>query len=180
MTELIEGQSWLAAVASFLVMAGLAFVPAVPIPVIAGIVGANYPLVLALLINVGGTVAGCIGMFYVCRYFLQRWATKQLVRYQSLAHFIRLLERNPFLAVLTARLLPIMPSAAVNAIAGVTTMPVMVFIAATVLGKLPAMLTFTYAGSQLESEWLQSVVLVCLYVVVIGLATNAWRKRSIK
>lgn len=176
MTEWLTTDSPYAGVASFFVMAALAFVPAMPIPVIAGIIGANFPFWLALLINVGGTVTGCVGMFFVCRYYLRRWSRKQMLRYKASTGFLALLDRNPFLAVLIARLIPIMPSAAVNAVAGMTTMPLAIFALATVLGKLPAMLTFTIAGGQLEDSAFSSILMISMYLVVVVLVARKVRK----
>ncbi|MER2106870.1 MAG: TVP38/TMEM64 family protein [Solibacillus sp.] len=176
MMEWLNTDSPYAGVASFFVMAALAFVPAMPIPVIAGIIGANFPFWLALLINVGGTVTGCVGMFFVCRYYLQRWSRKQMLRYKASTGFLALLDRNPFLAVLIARLIPIMPSAAVNAIAGITTMPLTIFYVATVLGKLPGMVTFTVAGGQLEDSAVSSILLVSIYLLFVVLVGRKVRK----
>lgn len=166
-----------AAVISFFIMAALAFVPAVPIPMLAGLVGTSFPFWQALIINVGGTVVGCIGMFLLCRYVLRRWSRKQMLRYKMSTGFLALLDDNPFLAVLIARLIPIMPSAIVNAIAGITTMPLLVFSAATFFGKLPTMLTFTVAGGQLADSAISSIVLVSVYVLILALVARKVRAR---
>lgn len=118
-------------------MAMLAFVPAVPIPLVAGIVGAAYPFPVALFICLGGTIFGSICMFFLCRYVFQRIALKQVRKWQRLDGFFQLLERNGFLAVLIGRLIPIMPSAAINAIAGVTKVRFGSFLLATTIGKFP-------------------------------------------
>lgn len=178
MIDSLQGDSPYVAVVSFFIMIVLAFVPAMPIPVIAGIVGAKFPFWLALLINLGGTVIGCIGMFLLCRYFLQRWSRNILLRYQTATSFLTLLDRNPFLAVLIARLIPIMPSAAVNAISGITTMPLVAFTMATLLGKLPGMLTFTFAGAQVEDSTVSTIIIIGLYLLVIGLVAKKIRARN--
>lgn len=165
--EWLNMNSPYAGIISFFLMAALAFVPAMPIPVVAGVIGANFPFWLALLINIGGTVTGCVGMFFICRTYLRRWSRKQMHRYKASTGFLSLLDQNPFVAVLIARLIPVMPSAAVNAIAGITTMQLAIFSLATLLGKLPAMLTFTIAGGQAEDSVLSSILLVSMYLLIV-------------
>lgn len=177
MMDWLDFNSPYAVLTSFLAMALLAFIPAAPIPVVAAGIGAAFPFWQALLINVGGTVIGCAGMFLLCRFMLQRWSRKLLQRYHASTGFLRLLDRNPFVALLIARLIPIMPSAAVNAVAGITTMSLVVFTTATILGKLPALLTFTYAGAQAEDSVVSSIVLVGMYMLTIVLVGRQVRGR---
>lgn len=173
----LQHDSWSTRVTSFFLMTMLAFVPAVPIPLVAGIIGTAYPFPVALFISLGGTVFGSICMFYLCRYALQRIALKQVQKWQRLDGFFQLLERNGFLAVLIGRLIPIMPSAAINAIAGVTKVRFRSFLLATTIGKFPTMLAFTLAGSQLEKNQYITGMMIVLYVIVIFLLGSKVRNK---
>lgn len=152
---------------SFLLMVGLAFVPAVPIPLIVGFIATNHPFWLALFISLGGTTVGCIGMFYLSRTVLAHWARKKVVSSSKLNGFMTLLNRNAFLAILIGRLIPIMPSAALNAIAGITSMSAFGFTFATIIGKLPSMVAFTMAGQQFENNQFGTTVLIGTYIFLL-------------
>lgn len=173
----LHHDAWLTSVTSFLLMAMLAFVPAVPIPLVAGIIGATYPFPVALFISLGGTVFGSICMFCLCRTALQQIALKQVRKWQRLDGFFQLLERNGFLAVLIGRLIPIMPSAAINAIAGVAKVRFGSFLLATTLGKFPTMMAFTLAGSQFEENQYITGMMIVLYVIVIVLLGSKVRTK---
>ncbi|MEG0385498.1 MAG: VTT domain-containing protein [Solibacillus sp.] len=162
---------------SFLIMVGLAFVPAMPIPLIVGYIATNQPFWLALLISLGGTTVGCIGMFYLSRTILARWARKKVAAYARLDGFFTMLDRNAFLAILIGRLIPIMPSAALNAIAGVTSMPVLAFTFATIIGKLPTMVAFTMAGQKFEDNQWSTMLLVGTYLLLLLLIGRKLKRR---
>ncbi|WP_157764793.1 TVP38/TMEM64 family protein [Solibacillus sp. R5-41] len=162
---------------SFLIMVGLAFVPAMPIPLIVGIIAANQPFWLALLISLGGTTVGCIGMFYLSRTILARWARKKVAAYARLNGFFTMLDRNVFLAILIGRLIPIMPSAALNAIAGITSMSIWAFTFATVIGKLPTMVAFTMAGQQFEDNQFSTIILVGTYMLLLVLIGQKLKRK---
>lgn len=165
----LQQDSWMTASVSFFIMAILAFFPAIPIPIVAGIIATTYSIPVALFISLGGTVFGSICMFYLCRYGFQRIALKQVKKWQRLDGFFQLLERNGFLAVLIGRLIPIMPSAAINAIAGVTKVRFRSFLLATTIGKFPTMLAFTLAGAQFGRNMYLTGIMIALYVFVLFL-----------
>ncbi|MEG0260678.1 MAG: TVP38/TMEM64 family protein [Lysinibacillus sp.] len=176
----LQHDSWLTRISSFLLMAMLAFLPAIPIPLVAGIIATTFPTPIALFISLGGTVFGSICMFYLCRYGLQRVALKQVQKWQRLDGFFQLLERNGFLAVLIGRLIPIMPSAAINAIAGVTKVRFRSFLLATAIGKFPTMLAFTIAGAQFGKNQVVTGIMIGLYIIVLFLLglkiRNKWAR----
>lgn len=178
--EWLQHDAWSTSITSFFLMAMLAFIPAVPIPLVVGIIGAAYSFPVALFISLGGTVFGSICMFFLCRYAFQRIALKQVRKWQRLGGFFQLLERNGFLAVLIGRLIPIMPSAAINAIAGVTKVRFRSFLLATTMGKFPTMMAFTLAGSRFEENQYITGMMIGLYVIMLVLlglkVRNKWKR----
>ncbi|MEQ6353191.1 VTT domain-containing protein [Lysinibacillus sp. M3] len=155
------------AITSFFIMSALAFIPAVPIPLLASIIASSYPFIIALIISLGGTLFGSICMYYVARYVLQKYALRKITQWKSIHGFFDLLERNGFLAILIGRLIPIMPSAAINTIAGVSKIKFFSFFFATLIGKFPTMLAFTLAGAQFEEQKLITTLFVLLYLFVL-------------
>jgi uncharacterized membrane protein YdjX (TVP38/TMEM64 family) len=65
--------------------------------------------------------------------------------------FVVIMERNAFLAVVVARLLPFVPAPAVNAASAISRMSFGSFIMATLIGKIPVMIVFAIMGSQFNS-----------------------------
>lgn len=160
------------AITGFLIMSVLAFIPAVPIPLFASFIATNYPFIVALLISLGGTIFGSICMYYLARYTFQNYALRKITQWKSINGFFNLIERNGFLAILIARLIPIMPSAIINAIAGVSKIKFSSFFLATLFGKFPTMLAFTLAGSQFEQQKIITIIFVLLYLLVLFLLSS--------
>ena len=173
----LQYDTWWASIICFFLLALLAFVPATPIPLVAGIIGTSYPFPVALCISLGGTVLGSILMFFLCRTAFQKIALKQVQRWQRLDGFFKLLERNDFVAVLIGRLVPIMPSAAINAIAGVANVRFHAFLLATTLGKLPTIMAFTLAGSQFAENQYITGLMIGFYVLFVAFLGFKIRKK---
>ncbi|WP_332645623.1 TVP38/TMEM64 family protein [Lysinibacillus sp. 54212] len=165
--NLIEMNIVLGASFSFLLMVILAFIPAMPIPLVASIIGNIFSIPVALTINLGGNVLGSCLMFLLSRTSFKKFAEQKMNKWKSVTGFFLLLERNGFLAVLIARLIPIMPSAAINLIVGISNISMTSFILATIIGKFPTMLAATIAGSQFNEHPAISILLFSLYFCVL-------------
>lgn len=91
------------------------------------------------------------------------------------------MERNAFLAVLTARLIPFVPAAAVNVYTAISRMRFGPFFAATLLGKIPVMFVFAVIGDQLLSDLrdvLWTSLIYVLFLSVVFLIYWFFRRRS--
>ncbi|MFD0051001.1 TVP38/TMEM64 family protein [Actinomycetes bacterium NPDC127524] len=170
-----EGTLW-SGVLSFLLMMVLAFIPAMPIPVVASAIGAVFGFWPAFLISWGGAVAGALLMFILSRFLFRNKAYGMIKKYKKADALLHFIENNAFLSLLIVRLLPIFPSAVINLGAALSGIKMRTFLLAALLGKLPAMLTFTLAGNQLEKGNWPILVLVGLYLLVILLAAARIRK----
>lgn len=83
----IKHDSWMTRISSFFLRAMLAFLPAIPIPLVAGIIATTYSVPVALFISLGGSVFGSICMFFLCRYAFQRKALNQVQNGNGLMDF---------------------------------------------------------------------------------------------
>jgi uncharacterized membrane protein YdjX (TVP38/TMEM64 family) len=86
------------------------------------------------LLSFAGSLIGSSIGFWIGRYLGQEWARPHLAK---LGKWGRLSDAKNFYLVVLARLIPILPSAAVNYAAGVSPMNFGLFLGATFLGKLP-------------------------------------------
>jgi len=84
------------------------------------------------------------------------------------------------MGIMTLRLLPVVPQTAVNIYAGMTYTPFWVFMVATAIGKMPAILVFAYAGAQAETSIWMSLLILVGYLAVMGLVLLLFRFRSRK
>jgi uncharacterized membrane protein YdjX (TVP38/TMEM64 family) len=164
----VEHLLWMIGAAIFLAM-----VPVVPFGVIAGIMGAQYGPVWGTLINVVISTIAAVLLFLAARVLFQEQGRKLLSRSNRMDRFMLLLERNAFMAVLTARLLPFVPSPAVNVAAAISRMTFGSFVLATVIGKIPVMFVFAIIGNQLASSlsrvlWTLLIYLLFLLIVYVG------------
>lgn len=150
--EWIEAEHSLAGIFSFLILIALSFIPAFPMPVIIGTIAISFDFWTALFISWGGTVVGASIMFFFSRFFLQGYVEKKQDKWQRFSGFLTFMKKNEFLAILIARIIPILPSAAINFISGVSKISFRAFFLATAIGKFPSILAYTIAGQHASNN----------------------------
>jgi uncharacterized membrane protein YdjX (TVP38/TMEM64 family) len=159
----------------------LAMVPVVPYGVIAGMLGAKYGPLFGGLLNVLISTVAAVLLFLSVRVVFQEQGIRYLAKFKRMDKFTKLMERNAFLAVLTARLLPFVPAVAVNVYAAISRMKVGPFVVATLIGKIPVMFVFAVIGDQLLSSlrnvfWTSFIYM--LFLSAVSLIYWFFRKRA--
>ncbi|SDC17688.1 Uncharacterized membrane protein YdjX, TVP38/TMEM64 family, SNARE-associated domain [Paenibacillus sp. UNCCL117] len=129
-----------------------ALVPVIPFGVIGGVLGAKYGILVGSLLNVAGSSLAAVIMLLTVRYLFSQQGRRYLARFRRVEAFTELYERRPFLSVLAARLIPVMPAPAVNVYSALTRISLPAFAAATLLGKIPVMLVFAVVGDTVLSD----------------------------
>ena len=167
--DIVQNESPFSWLYHFFIMALVSMVPFAPIPVLAAFIASHYDFVTGLLINMLGTTTGSVLLFLLSKKLLRRVAMKYVTKRQHLTKYLELVQTNGFLAVLLGRIIPIVPSAGINLIAGILNVNVMAFIAATVLGKLPTILAFSLAGHQIAAGNWNTVFIIVLYLLALFL-----------
>lgn len=155
----------------------VSFIPAMPIPVLTGAIGTVFDFWTTLIICWGGSTLGSFFMFLLSRYLFKGKALRHIQRQKKIATLFRLLEKNAFISIFIGRLIPILPSVSINIICSVTKISGTIFFTATLLGKLPTMVTFALAGNNLQANTKITVALVLLYGLLIYLGGKKLRKR---
>ena len=177
LTTVIEERPVISLLLAFCLLALLSCVPFLPIPLVVGLLATQYEWHIAFIVSVAGNVVGSVLMFVLMRRLLAAYAKKQLAKYKYVQRFSQFMRSNGFLAVLVGRMIPIMPSAAINSIASITGVSFMAFCAATFIGKMPNMLIYSVAGSELQNSPLLTLTVVALYIVVLGAIGHAVKKK---
>ncbi|OXM87626.1 TVP38/TMEM64 family protein [Paenibacillus rigui] len=159
---------------------GFILVPVLPYKIIIGLFGFKYgPLMGAFISWSAASVASVIA-FLLARYLLQQQGRAYLSKYKQLERLRAAIEKNPFLTILFARLIPVIPQAVVNVYPALTSIPVVTFAVASALGKIPAMLLFAFIGSQLfagTDRLLLSIGVYALFLGIVYLVYRLWLKK---
>ncbi|WP_010502364.1 TVP38/TMEM64 family protein [Paenibacillus elgii] len=158
----------------------LALFPVIPYPVVGGVIGAAFGPVVGAAITWAGSTAASLLMFVFVRYGYQEWGQRMLYRYERLGKLTVLFERNAFLTILFARLIPFIPSIIINAYSALSRVSFAAYAAASALGKIPAMLLFAFVGNTLMTEPGAVWLTVGIYGGFLAVMLSAYRqwKRS--
>ncbi|NWQ41610.1 TVP38/TMEM64 family protein [Bacillus sp. EB106-08-02-XG196] len=152
---------------SMLFVAICVFFPVIPFPVLAGLIGGVFGTTQGVIVSLTGAMAGTIGFFYLSRYGFRDYAQSKLKNYPKAQEYEKFLDRNSFVAILTCRLIPIIPAPVVNIICGLSNVNWLIFFAASTIGKIPNILILSYAGASFSSNKLFSFVLYGCYILII-------------
>lgn len=159
---------------------GFIIVPVIPYKIVIGMLGFMYgPLIGALISWAAASVASVI-VFGLTRYLFQKQGRAYLSKYKKLEKLQAAIEKSPFLTILLARLIPVIPQAVVNVIPAITSIPIITFAVASALGKIPAMLLFAFIGSNLfagTSKLVLSVGVYVLFLASVYVVYRVWLKK---
>jgi uncharacterized membrane protein YdjX (TVP38/TMEM64 family) len=154
---------------SMVLVAICVFFPVIPFPVLAGMIGAVFGTAQGMLVSLTGAMAGTMAFFFLSRYGFRDFAQDKLMKYPKVQEYDEFLNKNSFLAILTCRLIPIIPAPVVNIICGLSHVRWLTFFTASIIGKLPNILLLSYAGASFSNNKLYSFGLYGLYLVIIFL-----------
>lgn len=137
--------------------------------------GLAYGLVEGTLLITLSATAGCVAGFYWARWGGQAWARVRLG--QRFARMDAMLTQQPFLSILTLRLLPVGSALLLNILGGVSGMRLLPFVGATVLGGLPQNLVVVLLGSGVKlNAWWQTALGGGLFLASALLGLWLWRR----
>lgn len=152
-----------------------AFIPAVPYGVVAGVIGAKYGSALGGFINILSSTIAAALQFLLVRFVFQEQGIRLLSKSDRISRFTALMERNAFFAVLLARLVPFVPAVLVNVYTAVSRMRFGIFVAATLIGKIPVMFVFAVVGDQWLNDFGNVLWISLIYIVFLLLVFLVYR-----
>ncbi|SFB13465.1 MULTISPECIES: TVP38/TMEM64 family protein [unclassified Bacillus (in: firmicutes)] len=171
----------LAIMSGILFVGLLVFFPIIPFSVFAGTLGATFGVSIGVAISLSGIILGTTFMFSMARYGFYDWAQKTMNKYPNLKEYEGIFQKNAFLGILVARLVPVIPSPIINILCGVSNVSYILFILASAIGKLPSILIFTYAGSMFtESKILSFSIYGAYFMVILILSFIKLRRKQVK
>jgi uncharacterized membrane protein YdjX (TVP38/TMEM64 family) len=152
---------------SMLFVAICVFFPVIPFPVLAGVIGGVFGTTQGVIVSLTGAMAGTMGFFFLSRYGFRDYAQSKLMNYPKVQDYENFLNRNSFVAILTCRLVPIIPAPVVNIICGLSNVNWLIFFTASTIGKIPNILILSYAGASYSSNKLFSFGLYGGYILIL-------------
>ncbi|XEC95175.1 TVP38/TMEM64 family protein [Paenibacillus tarimensis] len=177
--------AWLQTSGNVLLVTGAAVVmalfPVIPYPVVGGVIGAAWGPVSGGIVTWTGSTAASLLMFLFFRYGYQTWGIRLLHERKGIGRATELFEQNAFLAILFARLIPIIPSIVVNIYSAVSRVPFTTYAIASALGKIPAMLLFALVGDNMMTAPENIVLTIgtyALFLLVTLLGYSRWKRKQ--
>ena len=141
--SLILQLGWKGILLDLLFISLLMFFPFIPFALIAGINILLFGWIGGFLLSLTGSLMGSSLAFWIARYLGQEWARPHLAK---LGKWSKLSDAKNFYLIVLARLIPVLPSAAVNYAAGVSPMEFPLFLGASLLGKFPMIVWESWFG----------------------------------
>ena len=168
--ELVKQDGPYAVLISMLMVTICVFFPVVPFTVLGGMIGALFGATEGLFISYTGAMIGTLLFFFISRYGFRDWAQSTLQKYPKVMEYQEILNRNSFIAILVARLIPIIPAPVFNAACGLSKVDWKIFFLASVIGKIPNIFIVSFAGANIiHNKWFP-ISLYGSYLLIISMA----------
>lgn len=149
----------------------------VPRQIVCYAAGASFGIEVGLAVAMVAQLLGCVVDVAVSRTLARAWVTRRLGR--RLARVDRALSAKPFTATLTLRLLPVSSNLLTNLAAGMSSLALAPFLAASALGYLPQTAVFVLAGAGVvTARWVPLAVAAILLALSAALGWSLLRTRA--
>lgn len=129
----------------FAVIYGLCCLSPLPKTVLTLLAGAIFGVFPGIPVVIAGGTLGAVMAYFLAR-VLGRETVLRLTG-NRLEMFDRMMDRRGFVAILVARLIPVIPFTAVNYLSGVTSLRLRDLVLGTVIGMVPATSAYVVMGS---------------------------------
>jgi len=158
-----------------LALGALATSVGLPRQLVAFVAGFAFGVLPGLLLALAAAIMGCALTVLASRTVLRRWVQGRYP--QVVAGLERLIKHDPFLKILVLRLHPLGTNLLTNLCAGLTSMPLGIFLMSSLVGYVPQMLVFSLIGSGVRvGSNTQLIVSVVLLVLSLALGVVLYRR----
>ena len=162
---------------AFVLVAAAACAVGVPRQVVAYAAGLGFGSWAGCLLALAAQLAGCAADFLWARLVARDWAARRIRG--RLARLDGQLNRHPFSATLTLRLLPVGSNLLLNLLAGVSAVAVGPFLLASGIGYLPQTLVFAMLGGGVRVDRSEQLLLAGGLFVLASLL-GLWLMRRVR
>lgn len=172
---LIIQLGWKGILLDLVIISGQMIFPFIPFALLAGMNTLLFGWKLGFALSLIGSLLGSMLSFGLSRTLGQEWARPKLAK---LGKWAKLSEGKNFYLIVLARLIPILPAAAVNYAAGLSPMKFTSFFWATLIGKIPMIAWESWVGHDfwniLNHPW-RFVFALLIGALIIGCAWYGWK-----
>ncbi|PLS18522.1 TVP38/TMEM64 family protein [Bacillus sp. M6-12] len=151
----------------FIISAVFATIPIVPFSLFSFMMGAKFGMLTGTLIIWFGGLISCAFYFLLARFLLTDFFKAYLNKFKHIEKFQLMIEKNTFLAVFLARIVPVVPPPVVNIYSGISFIAFLPYIAATALGKIPPAFFVAYTGGHILSSWPKFLFGAMIYLTFV-------------
>ena len=130
------------------------------------------------LLSFLGETVGALVAYFLYRSGFKQVSQKGLARFPKVKQLLDAQAREAFLLIFSLRLIPFMPSGLVTFAAAIGRVSVLVFVVASSLGKLPALLLEAYSVYQVTQASWQGGVILALVALCLLYWLFTQRKKS--
>ncbi|MGF7048540.1 putative membrane protein YdjX (TVP38/TMEM64 family) [Paenibacillus sp. DS2015] len=152
-----------------------ALFPIVPYKLVIATLGYTSGIVWASIISWLGTMLAGVIVYGLVRYAFREQGRRYLAKKPWIQSFTTTIETHPFIAIMIARLLPIVPQMAVNIFAGVASISLWRYTLASGIGKLPGIVLYAYLGENLASSPYTSLSVLAIYLLLLGIVLSLYK-----
>ena len=143
--------------------------------VIAFVAGYAFGIVAGSALASLASILGVMLAFFYARFIGQAYVARKFPR--RVKKIDDFLKTKPFLMTLAIRLLPVTNNLAVNLVAGVSSVPLVPFFLASVVGQAPQTIVFAMMGSGLTNGLIvKSVLAVALFAISVWIGVYLYRQ----
>jgi len=120
-----------------------------------------------IAISFAGEAAGAVVAFYLYRKGFKKGAAQKIGKYKTVAALINAENGKAFWLILSLRLVPFVPSGLVTFAAAIGRVTTIIFLIASSIGKLPALLLEGYAVYEVTKFGWQGKVILTVTALII-------------
>lgn len=175
----LKGYPVLALLASIVLNVLLSLAGLLPSVLLTGVNTQVFGLFWGGVISWLGEIAGALVSFLFYRYVLGEEAQSLRRKFPSWDFLNKIEDKSGFRLILTARILPLVPSGLVNLVGALSPLRLWDFLLATALGKIPSLVLETFIGHDLflwQEKWPRLLVLLALAGIVYLLSGKLVKK----
>ncbi len=163
--------------AAFLLFFFQAVFPVIPYAIIAAAAGAIFGYFYGFLLAYLGALSGAAAMFFLAR----RLSRERLINHVLGKYDFDLRDldqRRVFFILLTARIIPVIPTLIINVTAAASGVPFRIFFVSSALGKIIWAAIYAGLGHYLISTGNWQIVLLIVAVLLTSIAIGSFRHRG--
>lgn len=156
-----------------------AAVPVFPYIILAAAGGLLFGFKMGFLLSWIGALVGACVAYWICRYAASDWA-KKVIKMRFNYDIDRMDSGLAFWSILIARIIPVVPTPAINAAAAMSGVSFWNFFVSSALGKIPTAILYTGLGiSIFKYQDIKLTLIILGLIIVLAAAGHYFSRRKL-